>query len=488
MSDTTETRLPDTTHPETLVLGASGYIGSNLVAELSSKGIPVRAAARRLETLTSRNWPNTECCYADAESEESLHQIMTGIHTAYYLIHSMNAGKGFSAREQRCAENFAAAANAAGVRHVIYMGALTADADPSEHMQARTNTGQTLRNRGLVVTEIRAGIVVGPGSAAYEVIRDLVNALPIMITPKWVRTQSPPIALSNLLTYLVELPRHPELFGEVLEVGGPEQLSYQQLMTQYGEMVGRNIPVIPVPLMTPRLSSYWLRLVTAVPTNLARALIDGLSHDLTADDEKIRAAIPQVLLSYREAVAQAQHDDRRVDVYSRWIEGAIQFRDFHSDYSFYAKRCIVERDGVITREELWQRVCQIGGDNGYPAFNWLWTLRGWMDWAIGGPGRNLGRARHKIRLGDTIDSWQVVALEEGRSLSLMMRMKAPGAGVLEFTCIETAEGSRLRIAAFWHPSNIFGYLYWYSLVPIHQLLFQRTADRLLRKDPDSAST
>lgn len=480
MTDRTESPPLNTPHPKTLVLGASGYIGSNLVEKLSSSGVPVRAAARRLETLTSRNWPNTECCFADAESAESLHRIMTGIHTVYYLIHSMNAGKGFSAREQRCAENFAAAANAAGVKHVIYMGALTGGDDPSEHMQARTNTGETLRKHSLVVTEIRAGIVVGPGSAAYEVIRDLVNALPIMITPKWVRTQSPPIALSNLLTYLVELPRHPELFGEVLEVGGPEQLSYQQLMTQYAEMVDRNIPVIPVPLMTPRLSSYWLRLVTAVPTNLARALIDGLSHDLTADDEKIRAAIPQDLLSYREAVAQAQQDDQRVEVYSRWIEGAIQFRDFQSDYSFYSKRCIVEREGAITRAELWQRVSQIGGDNGYPALNWLWTLRGWIDWAVGGPGRNLGRARHKIRLGDTIDSWQVVAIEEGHSLSLMMRMKAPGSGVLEFTCTHQGNGSRLKIAAYWHPSGLAGFLYWYALLPIHKPLFRRMARNLLR--------
>lgn len=479
MSETNPTP-PNTDSPHILVLGASGYIGSHLVAKLNDKGIALRAAARRLESLTSRHWSNVECCYADAESIESMHQIMSGIHTVYYLIHSMNAGKGFGEREQRCAENVATAAKAAGVNHVIYMGALTADSEPSAHMQARTNTGQTLREFGLVVTEIRAGIVVGPGSAAYEVIRDLVNSLPAMITPKWVRTESPPIALANLLTYLMELPNHPELFGDILEVGGPEQLSYQQLMTQYGEIINRRIPIIPVPFMTPKLSSYWLRLVTAVPTNLARALIDGLSHDLTADDQKIRTAIPQTLLTYREAVEQALQDDKNVQVYTRWIEGAIQFRDFHSDYSFYAKQCVVERDGPIPVSELWQRVIEIGGDNGYPALNWLWTLRGWIDWAVGGPGRNLGRARKTVRVGDTIDSWQVVAVEEGKSLSLMMRMKAPGAGVLEFTCLETEHGSRLRIAAFWHPANIFGYLYWYSLVPIHQTLFVRTADSLLR--------
>lgn len=468
----------------TLVLGASGYIGSNLVARLSREGVPVRAAARRVEALHSKNWPNVECCYADAESLESMQRALAGVDTAYYLIHSMNAGKGLVEREIRCAKNFALAAKQAGVQHVIYMGALTPKSDLSAHMQARMNTGQVLREQGLVVTEIRAGIVVGPGSAAYEVIRDLVNSLPIMVTPKWVHTESPPIALPNLLTYLAELPNHPDLFGEILEVAGPEQLSYKQLMMQYAEIVGRNLRIVPIPFMTPKLSSYWLRLVTTVPTNLARSLIDGLSHDLTADDRKIRHAIPQKLLTYREAVNQALRDDVNFEVYTRWIEGAIQFRGFRSDYSFYAKQCVVEKEGPIKCSQLWTRITDIGGKNGYPALNWLWRLRGWIDWAVGGPGRNLGRASRDIHIGDTIDSWRVVAFEEGHSLSLMMTMKAPGAGVLELSCTDTEQGSRLKIAAFWHPANIFGLIYWYTLLPVHKFLFIRTADELLKMKPD----
>jgi len=464
----------------TLVLGASGYIGSNLVAKLCKEGVPVRAAARRVDALKSKNWPGVEVCYADAESLESMQSVLAGIDTAYYLIHSMNAGKGLVDRERLCAINFAEAAIQAGVSYVIYMGALMPRSHLSAHMQARLNTGQVLREHGLTVTEIRAGIVVGPGSAAYEVIRDLVNYLPIMITPKWVHTRSPPIALSNLLTYLSELPQHPKLFGEILEVAGPEQLSYRQLMMQYADIVKRNIRIIPVPVMTPKLSSYWLRLVTTVPINLARSLVDGLSHTLIADDRKIREAIPQTLLTYRQAVEQALKDDLNFEVYSRWIEGAIQFRDFHSDYSFYAKQCVVERDGTIDSLELWVRIKSIGGKNGYPALNWLWKLRGWIDWSIGGTGRNIGRAHKDIRVGDTIDSWRVVAFEEGLSLSLLMTMKAPGAGVLEITCTKTETGSRVKIAALWHPANIFGLIYWYTLLPVHKFLFIRTVHNLLK--------
>jgi uncharacterized protein YbjT (DUF2867 family) len=442
--------------------------------------LKVRAGARRLDAIHNKNWPGVECQYVDALSEASLAEALKGISTVYYLIHSMNSGAGFSEREIQCAENFARAAKHANVSHVIYMGALTPERDLSEHLNARKNTGQCLRESGLTVTEIRAGIVVGPGSAAYEVIRDLVNALPIMITPKWVHTQSPPIALTNLLYYLTELPLHPELHGKTLDVAGPERLSYAQLMLQYGELVKRNPPILPVPLLTPKLSSYWLRLVTAVPTNLARALIDGLSHDLTANDDTIRKAIPQRLLTYREAVQQALMDDQNLQVYTRWVEGAIQFRNYRTDTSFYAKQCVVDMEGEVDVESLWHRVTHMGGDQGYPALNWLWNLRAWIDWAVGGPGRNRGRAHDALQVGDTIDSWRVVAMEPGRSISLLMGMKAPGEGVLQLTCDPIQEGSRLKIAAYWHPSNVFGHLYWASLWPVHLVLFDRMAKTLLK--------
>ena len=468
-----------TAAPATLILGASGYIGTHLTAKLSKDGVPVRAAARHLDALSARSLENVELCHTNADDPDSLKRALCGVSTVYYLIHAMNHGRGFSRREQQWAKHFSHAARQAGVQHVIYLGALAPATGQSEHLQARRLTGDILRQAGLTVTEIRAGIIVGPGSAAYEVIRDLVSALPVMVTPKWVHTHSPPIALSNLLTYLAKLPDHPTLHGQILDAGGPESLSYQDLMRQYGALVGRQPRIIPVPVLTPKLSSYWLRLVTAVPTNLARALIDGLSHSLSADDAPLRSAMPQQLLTYREAVQQALDDEQKTELLTRWTEGAIQFRNYRNDTSFYAKRCVVELEGNIDRETLWQRITRIGGDNGFPAWNGLFVLRGWIDWAIGGPGRTKGRSRLQPRLGDTIDSWRVVALEPGQSLSLMMGMKAPGAGILEFTCVEQGDGSRLRIAAYWHPSGIAGFLYWYALLPIHQPLFQRMGRRLL---------
>ena len=293
-----------------LVFGASGYIGSYLAPFLASQGIEVRATSRNLDVIASREWSNVELAEADALEAESLDSVLEGIDIAYYLVHSMAAGKNFPDLDATAARNFAAAAERRGVKRIVYLGGLVPDTPKSTHLRSRQETGDILRAGGVPVTEIRAGMIIGPGSAAWEVIRDLVNHLPIMVTPRWVFSRSTPIALSNLLRYLADAPVSDETAGEIYDVGGADDLTYEEIMRQYAELVGKKPYIIPVRVLTPRLSSYWLSLVTSVPTSIARALIDGLSQDVLADDIRLALLVPQKLLGFRVAAAEALVADR----------------------------------------------------------------------------------------------------------------------------------------------------------------------------------
>jgi uncharacterized protein YbjT (DUF2867 family) len=267
---------------------------------------------------------------------------LAGIDVAYFLVHSMAAGRNFAALERLAAENFARAAEQNAVGRIVYLGGLIPGDTVSEHLVSRQLTGDILRAGATAVTEIRAGMIVGPGSAAFEVMRDLVNNLPMMVTPRWVRSKSPPIALDNVLTYLVCAPEIEAMADGIYDVAGPEMLSYEELMRQFGKLVGKTPLIIPVPVLSPRLSSYWLRLVTTVPTNIARALIEGLKHDIPADDAEIRRLIPQRLKTFREAVEAVFEDERRHAVAAWWTEGALMFRDHNLAYAFYPRRSLVQ--------------------------------------------------------------------------------------------------------------------------------------------------
>ncbi|MBT8102879.1 MAG: NAD(P)H-binding protein, partial [Gammaproteobacteria bacterium] len=282
-----------------LVFGASGYIGSHLAPYLASRGLPVRATSRNIEVIESRDWQDVALAEADALRPETLDGVLDGVDIAYYLVHSMAAGKNFPELDARAARNFAEAAARHGVKRIVYLGGLVPKAPKSTHLRSRQETGDILRAGSVPVTEIRAGMIIGPGSAAWEVIRDLVNHLPFMITPRWVFSRSTPIALSNLLCYLADAPSLEETAGEIYDVGGADDLTYEEIMRQYAELVGKNPRIIPVRVLTPRLSSYWLRLVTSVPTNIARALIDGLSQDVIATDGRLASLVPQNLLGFR---------------------------------------------------------------------------------------------------------------------------------------------------------------------------------------------
>jgi uncharacterized protein YbjT (DUF2867 family) len=465
-----------------LVFGASGYVGGSLVPELQARGYSVRAAARNSAALDRRGWSGVECVAVDALEYGTLGPALDGVDVAYYLVHAMGAGSVRGAVELARAGNFARAAAEAGVRRIVYLGSLVPEDGRSEHLRSRQETGDRLRAGTVPVTEIRAGIIVGPGSAAFELIRDLVNHLPVMLTPRWVRSRTPPIALDNLLAYLVAVADEPEAAGGIYDAAGPEMLSFESLMRIFAEVVGRRPRIIPVPVFSPGLSSWWLGLVTAVPTAAARALIGGLQHDIVADDRALRELVPQRLLDAREAVIRSLDAERRGAVASRWTEGAFMFRDYRHDLSWYAKKADGEAVAQAPVEEVWRQVTAIGGDNRYYFLNVLWTIRETLDWMIGGPGLARGR-RHPVdvRVGDSIDSWQVVGVEECRRLTLLFGMKAPGAGALEFELDPLPEGVRIRATAYFHPAGFPGMLYWWALFLPHLVIFDGLTSAIARR-------
>ncbi len=469
-----------------LVLGASGYVGSHLIPRLVERGYEVRAAGRRPEALAARGWEGVETVRADALDPGSLSRAFDGIELVYYLIHSMASGKEFPELDRRAATHVRDAAARAGVGRIIYLGGLQPRKAASAHLDSRRETGEVLRSGSVPVTEIRAGIVVGPGSAAFEVIRDLVYHLPVMVTPRWVDSRTQPIALDDLIEYLLRLSETEGLESPIHDVGGPEALRYRDMLTGFAKVIGKGLLIVPVPVLTPRLSSYWLNLVTAVPASVARPLIDGLRHDLVIDpDADLATSIPLPLHTYEEAVRAALEAEHDTEMPARWTEGSFAMRDYRSDVSFYSRGERVERLCEAGPETVWKVVSSIGGTNGWYYANPLWNLRGVMDRMVGGVGRRRGR-RHptRLRVGDAVDFWRVAVIEPGRRLTLLAEMRLPGTAALEFEVVPEAEGSRIVTAAHFHPAGALGLLYWYALWPIHKRIFAGLADALVERSLD----
>ncbi len=420
---------------------------------------------------------------ADALAPATLAPALAGIEVAYYLVHSMAAGSDFPRIDRAAAENFRDAAAEAGVGRIVYLGGLQPSGKASAHLASRGETGAILREGSVPVTEVRAGVIIGPGSAAFEVIRDLVFHLPAMVTPRWVRSRSQPIALDDVLEYLVRLPELPEAAGAIYDVGGPEVLTYEALMRQFGELVGRRPLIVPVPVLTPGLSSYWLNFVTAVPTNIARALIAGLEEDVLADDAPIRALIPLKLKTYREAAEAALAAERAAEAQPRWTEGSMVFRQNRPDFAFYAKQM---RGTAVTHapaDAVWREVTAIGGENGYYFLNALWRIRGCADELAGGVGLRRGRRDpDHVAVGDEIDFWRVIAVEPGRRLTLLAEMKLPGAAALDFELSPEAHGrTRIVVTGYFHPAGAPGLLYWHALTPVHAVIFGGLANAIVER-------
>lgn len=466
---------------DVLVFGASGYIGTHLTS-LLQRHYQVRAAARNIKVLEGRDWLGVEIVQADALVPATLSAALAGIKTAFYLVHSMAVGADFAATDCVAATNFAKAAAAAGVKKIIYLGGLVPPDPRSAHLISRQQTGQLLRQYHPLVIEVRAAMVVGPGSAAFEVIRDLVNHLPLMITPKWVKSKSTPIALDNLLEYLTAMLGIDFHQHRIFDVGGPEALSYLELMQIYAAISGHKFYLLSLPVLTPRLSSYWLRLVTSVPTNVARALIDGLAHDVIAKDAEIRQLLPIKLLTYRQAVQAALLADQQHNKAAQWVEGCYRCRDYQPDYAFYAKKAGASIDCQASVYSVWQRINAFAGEEGHYYAEPLWFLRRLLDWLLKGPSfRRRRRHPQQLRVGDVADAWRVIHLQQHKVLTFLMEMKAPGSGVLEFTLEPQAKGCRLTVTAYWHPAGPAGLCYWYALLPAHSFLFKGLVRRIAQR-------
>lgn len=462
-----------------LVMGAAGYIGSYLVPALQAAGHAVIAAARHPCRLPD----GVEFRHADSLDPASLTPALQGVDTVFYLVHAMGAGAGFHRLEQQGVRNFAAAALHAGVRRVIYLGAIQPEPCDSRHLNSRRICGELFRAAGVPTVELRSGIIIGPGSAAFEVMRDLVFNLPMMVTPKWVRSRTPPIALSNLLHYLVGLVDADAVDGAILNATGPELLSYQQQLERFAAHIGKRCPILPIPWLTPRLSAWWLQFATSVPQPVARALVGGLKHDIPADDAPLRALLPQRLLTFDEALAEALALEQKLGAEQQGEETPLGLRWRHPEYGFYDRTASGSALSLAKPEAVWHVLQGLGGQHRYFYMNSLWTVREWMDHLVGGPARRYGRSNpERFCKGDQIDSWTILGVEDGRRLALLFNMRAPGVGRLEFVIKPESSGlTRLTVTAHWHPQGAWGLGYWLAMLPFHLFIFQGMTEAITRE-------
>lgn len=467
------------------VLGATGYVGSRLIPRLLDAGYRVRAVARNPEKLRSRSWagnPLAELAAADVFDRAALTEALRGCQAAFYLVHSMNPGThDFADADRQAAENMVAAATAGGVLRIIYLGGLGEEgAGLSHHLASRAEVATILRDGTVPVTVLRAAMIIGSGSASFEILRYLVERLPVMITPRWIDTPCQPVAIRNVLGYLIGCLERPETVGETFDIGQQEIVTYRRLMEIYAEEAGlRRRWIIPVPVLTPRLSSYWIHLVTPVPAALARPLAEGLRNPVVCRDTRIRQLIPQPLLDSRQAIRLALERLRQQAVESSWIDaGRIPPAEWSvaGDPRWAGGTMLKDSRRIVmtaTPDEIWSVVSRVGGSTGWYYGDWLWQLRGLLDRLVGGVGLNRGRRDvSELQVGDALDFWRVASVERSHRLLLAAEMKLPGQAVLEFRLQPNADGqTELRQTARFLPRGLWGLLYWYAVLPFHGLVF-----------------
>lgn len=462
-----------------LVLGASGYIGQHLVRALSQRGHQVIAAARHIRGLQKQALPGVECHALDLCWPEALPELFAGVDTLFYLVHGMGEGGDFIAHERQVALNVRDALRVTPVKQIIFLSSLQAPAEEqSPHLRARQITGDILRDAGIPVTELRAGIIVGAGSAAFEVMRDMVYNLPVLTPPRWVRSRTTPIALENLIFYLVALLNHPAADHRVLEAAGPEVLSYQQQFMRFMAVSGRHRPLIPLPLPTRLISVWFLNVITSVPPTTARALIQGLKHDLLADDRQLRALIPQTLIPFDDAVRQTLKDEAQRVNSRDWGYDPQAFARWRPEYGYFAKQAGHRVQTSASLSALWDVINGIGGKERYFFGNALWQIRAALDRLVG---HKLARGRPErpcLAPGDSVDSWKVIVVEPQQQLTLLFGMKAPGLGRLCFTLEDKGDYRELDVRAWWHPHGMPGLFYWLLMIPAHVFIFRGMARRI----------
>ena len=461
-----------------LVTGATGYIGGRLMTRLSGKGHTIRCLARDPRRLEGRAWADVEVVAGDVGDPEALARAMEGIDVAYYLVHSMASGYAFRKKDRAMAQDFGRAAARAGVRRIIYLGGLgDPDRVESKHLISRQEVGRCLAESGVPVIEFRAAVIVGSGSASFEIIRSLTERLPLMIPPMWVNTRCQPIGVRCVLDYLEEALDHPDASG-VFEIGGTDVLSYKDMMLEYARIRGLHRVILPLRVPRPHISSRWIDLVTPIPYRIAQPLVESLQFEVVVRDDRALRTFSVQPTGYTEAVYRALARMVTDDVETTWASSLASLPptpvtgrkrlDIHEGLLFERH----QRRVRATPERVFEVICALGGEDGWPAGNALWQVRGLMDRLVGGVGMRRGR-RHprELLIGEPLDFWRVEALEPGHLLRLHAEMKLPGQAWLQFEVLPDAKGTRVEQTAFFEPHGLPGYLYWYSVLPFHRFVF-----------------
>ncbi|MEU0133044.1 SDR family oxidoreductase [Streptomyces sp. NPDC006296] len=471
-----------------LVTGASGYIGGRLVPELLEAGHSVRCLARSPEKLRDHPWArDAETVRGDVTDAASVAGAMRGIDVAYYLVHALGTGASFEDTDRRAARVFAEQAHAAGVRRIVYLGGLTPQGVPerelSPHLRSRAEVGRIFLEAPVPATVLRAAVVVGSGSASFEMLRYLTERLPVMVTPSWVSTRTQPIGVRDVLHYLVGSATMPADVDRAFDIGGPDVLTYQDMMRRYAEVAGlRRRLIVPVPVLTPRLSSHWVGIVTPVPASIARPLTESLRHEVVCHEHDIAEYAPDPPgrpLPFDEALDLALRRVREAEVTTRWSSAAVPGApsDPMPTDPDWAGGSLYQDERQLTvdapRSSLWKVIEGIGGDNGWYSFPLAWAVRGWLDRLVGGVGLRRGRrdAEH-LRVGDSLDFWRVEEIEPGRLLRLRAEMRLPGLAWLDMYAETSEEGrTRYRQRAVFHPRGLLGHAYWWVISPFHAVIF-----------------
>jgi len=478
------------TEQRVLVTGASGYIGGRLVPRLLAAGYSVRVAVRTPERLRDYPWAgDVEIVRADLTVRDEVESAVDGVDVLYYLVHAMGSGGSFEESESLAATTVAEAAKAAGVSRIVYLGGLHPDGKLSPHLRSRAEVGRILLESGVPTVALQAGTVIGSGSASFEMIRHLTDVLPYMPAPKWVRNFIQPIAVRDVLHYLVGAATLPAAVNRTFDIGGPDVLRYGQMMNGYALEAGlKQRPIASLPVLTPWLASQWVNLVTPIPRALAIPIIASLQYDCVVREHDIDDFIAPPeggLTGYRRSVSLALGKERAGEVETSWQNGSVfgaPSDPLPSDPEWSGHTVFTdlrERSSSARPDELWRVVEGIGGDNGWYSFPLAWAVRGWADKVVGGVGLRRGRRNpSRLNLGEALDFWRVEAIDRGHFLRLRAEMRVPGTAWLELTVTPDGSGSTYTQRAVFFPHGLGGRLYWFAILPFHGVIFSGMANRI----------
>ena len=472
-----------------LVTGASGYVGGRLIPELIARGYQVRALVRASSPEYEELWPGAEIVVADALDKESLSIALRNINTAYYLIHSMLLGpRGFEAAEIEAASNFREAAEENEVQRIIYLGALgDVRTQLSSHLRSRMHVSGQLERGEVPVTVLRAAIIIGSGSASYEIIHHLVKNLPVLPYPPWATNRCQPISIRDVVKYLVGVLETPETSGKTLDIGGPDVLTYCEMLQVFARLVTQRRVFLSVFFLSDvRAYAYVTSLVTPVPAPITLCLIEGLRNEVVCENSTIRELVPFTPISYEEAIVRAMNREEQDNVRTRWsgayppaYELAMKLHEI-GDESTYTDLHVLHT--AKTASSLFQSISKVGGKEGWFSNNWLWRMRGVIDRILLGVGDSRGRrSQATLQVNDVIDFWRVEGLEPNRRLLLRAEMKLPGKAWLEFRVDDEGHSRRLSVAPYFLPRGLAGRLYWFALVPFHQFIFSDLIEQIERR-------